>query len=81
MKKAELDKSKKSGEQSVSEITKTVAEKLLNEKDSIDKLINNIITVEKQHKHISRGGTDKKEKSIGKLIDVFIDEELENYTE
>ena len=81
MKKSELDKSRKSGEQSTSEITRSVAEKLLNEKDSIDKLINDIITVEKQHKHISIGGKDKKERSIEKLIDAFIDEELENYLE
>ena len=40
--------------------------------DGIDALINEIIKIEKAHKHISQGGTTRKHEQITKKINKFL---------
>lgn len=56
----------------IEKILKQGAADFLDEDDALDKLINDIISIEKQHRHISAGGKDRKQKQIIKLIDEYI---------
>ena len=56
----------------IEEMARQVANDVMQEDDELDKLINKIISVEKQHRLVSAGGRDRKHKQISKLIDEYI---------